>query len=70
MQLTAAEYVFSRTLEKNYINFSKIYFETDILEDNSISITKVVIVSNEPREKIIKALGELAKNREVEIINE
>ena len=43
---------------------------TDKDGNDSIVITKAVIVSNAPREKILKALGTLAENREVEIINE
>lgn len=70
MQISAAEYVFSYTLSQQGINFSKLQVYTDILEDGSIVITKVVIASNEPREKILKALGELKDNREVEIIDE
>jgi hypothetical protein len=70
MQISAAEYVFSYTLSQQEINFSKLQVYTDILEDGSIVITKVVIASNEPREKILKALGELKDNREVEIIDE
>ena len=70
MQITAAEYVFSYTLSQQNINFSKIQLFTDILDDGSIVITKVVITSSEPKEKIINALGALVINREVEIINE
>lgn len=70
MQISSAEYVFTFTLNKQNINFSDIEIFTDKSDDGSIVITKVVIVSNEPRENIIKALGELAQNREVEIINE
>lgn len=70
MQISAAEYVFSHTLKSQNINFSKISIFTDKTDDQSIVITKVVIVTNEPREKVINALGELAKNREVEIMNE
>lgn len=70
MQTTAAEYVFSYTLAKQNVDFSKLEVYTDISDDNSIVITKVVIVSNESEEKILKALGELNDNREVEIINE
>ncbi len=70
MQITSAEYVFSQALKSENINFSEISFCTDKTEDDSIVITKVIIVSNEPREKIIKALDVLAENREVEIQNE
>ncbi len=70
MQIFAAEYVFSQALTSKNINFSKISICTDKTEDGSIVITKVIIVSNEPREKIIEALDVLAENREVEIQNE
>lgn len=70
MQTSAAEYIYSYTLTAENIKFSKIYVCTDNSEDDSIVITKVVIVTKESREKIIKALGILAQNREVEIINE
>ena len=70
MQISSAEYVFSHTLNSQKVKFSKIYLGTDISSDGSIFISKVVIVSSEPKEKIIKALGELGHNREVEIINE
>ena len=52
------------------INFKEINFYTDKLEDGSIVINKVVINSDCRKEEILKALGELAKTREVEIINE
>lgn len=70
MDVVAAEYVYSYTLKSQNINFSKIDIYTDNSEDDSIVITKVVIVSDEPQEKIIAALGVLAENRKVEILNE
>ena len=70
IQISAAEYIYSFTLKKENINFKRIYVCTDNSESESIVITKVVIVSNEEDSKIIKALGELAKTRKVEIINE
>ncbi len=70
MQIAAAEYVYSYTLKKENINFSKIYIYTDNSTDDSIEISKVVIISDEEYTKILGALGELAKNRKVEIRNE
>ncbi len=70
MQVAAAEYVFSYALKSQNINFSEISIFTDKNDDGSIVITKAVIVTSEPHEKVIKALGELAKNREVETVNE
>ena len=70
MQISAAEYIYTYTLTANKINFSKISFNTDNLDDGSIVITKVIISSQEPKEKIVTALGVLAEYREVEITNE
>lgn len=70
MQISSAEYVFSETLKSQNINFSKISIFTDKTDNDSIVITKVVIVSNDKSEKILNALGGLCENREVEIINE
>lgn len=70
MQISAAEYVFSYSLKSQNINFSDISIFTDKSEDGSIVISKVVIVSSHQKDEIIKALGELAQNREVEIVNE
>lgn len=70
MQSLSAQYIYSYTLAAQNINFREIYVCTDNSNDKSIVITKVIIVSDEPREKIIKALGVLAKEREVEIVNE
>ena len=67
MQISAAEFVFAHTLKSQNINFSKISIFTDKSDDQSIVITKVVIITDQQREKVINALGELAKNREVEI---
>lgn len=70
MQISSAKYVFAQTLKNQNIGFKEILIFTDNLEDGSIVITKAVIVTREPRNKVINALGELAKNREVEIVNE
>lgn len=70
MQIASAKYVFGHTLRANGINFKEITIFTDKLNDGSIIITKAVIVTSTPHEKVINALGELAKNREVEIVNE
>ncbi len=70
LEITAAEYVFSYALTAQNINFQKISFFTDKTPDGSIVITKVVIVTDEDREKVTKALMGLLDNREVEIKNE
>lgn len=70
MQIASAEYIYSYALTKENINFHKITVCTDKTEDGSIVINKVIIFSNEEKNKIIKALDVLAEVREVEIINE
>ncbi len=70
LEISAAKYVFSYTLKNQNINFKEISIFTDKAPDNSIVITKVVIVTNEPPQKVRNALAGLLDNREVEIINE
>lgn len=70
LQLSSAKYLYSYTLKSQAINFKEIYFSTDKTQDGSIVINKVVIITDCQREKVLKALGELSKTREVEIINE
>ncbi len=70
MQISSAKYVYTYALKSAGINFREINFFTDKLGDGSIVINKVVINSDCRKEEILKALGELAKTREVEIINE
>ncbi len=70
MQISAAKYIFSEALTACDINFSEISIYTDKNDNDSIVITKVVIVSNESKDKILQALKGLSENREVEIINE
>ncbi len=70
MEINSAKYVFSHALTSAEINFSRIDIFTDKSDDDSIIITKVAIATDHPREQVIKALGILAENREVEVINE
>ncbi len=70
LQISAAKYVFSYTLTAQNINFKEISILTDKSDDGSIVIIKVIIVTNEPRDKVINALAGLLDNREVEIKNE
>ena len=70
LQISSAKYVYTYALNNAGINFSEINFYTDKLEDGSIVINKVVINSDCEKQEILKALGTLAKAREVEIINE
>ena len=52
------------------IGFKEIEIFTNKAADGSISINKVVIYSASPKDTVMSALGEAAKNIEVEIINE
>lgn len=70
LEIASAEYVYSYILTAANIDFSQITVCTDKSDDGSIIINKVIIRSDCQREKIIEALGEAAKNHEVEIINE
>lgn len=70
MEISSAKYVFSYVLTKSGINFKEISLCTDNLPDGSIVISKVIINSDCENQEIIKALGDLTKTREVEIINE
>ena len=62
----AAVYVYKQALTAAGINTVC----TDKSENGSISITKILIYSNEPDYKIREALADAAKNYEVVVINE
>ncbi len=66
----SAVYVYSQCLKAAKIEFSKISVLTNKSDDGSIVISKVLIFSKEDKNKILLALGEVAQNFEVEIINE
>ena len=66
----SAAYVYSQCLKAAKIEFSKISVLTNKSDDGSIVISKVLIFSKEDKNKILLALGEVAQNFEVEIINE
>lgn len=70
LDAASAEYVYSYALQSAGIDFSQITVCTDKTADGSIIISKVIIRSDCERERILSALGEAAKNYEVEIINE
>ena len=70
LDTAAARYVYAYALEKAGIDFKEIKLYTDKLPDNSISISKILIRSDCEADKIITALSEVAKNIEVEILNE
>lgn len=70
LQIQSAEYVWGACLNAANIKFTKITVCTNKTQNNSIVISKVMIFSNESKENILNALGDLAKAVEVEIINE
>lgn len=70
MQTAAAEYTYAAALEKAGINFRKITVCTDKTESGSIIISRVIVYSDCEAAKIREALGAVAENYKVEIINE
>lgn len=64
-----ARLTFEQALKNNSIEFSKITVCTDKLQDNSIIINKVVVYSQEAREKILEVFGN-PQEYEVIVINE
>lgn len=61
---------FSEALRSAEINFYKITVCTNKNEDGSISISKVTVISNEEKEKIIKTLGGEDAEYEIEVLYE
>ena len=70
LQIQSAEYVWGSCLKAASINFTKITVCTNKTQNNSIVISKVIICSDCEETRILQALGEAAKNFEVEVINE
>jgi len=70
LDTASAEYAYAYVLRAADINFSKITVCTDKTNDGSIVISKVIICSDCEETRILQALGEAAKNFEVEVINE
>ena len=70
LKAASARYVYEQVLKSNQINFTEITVCTDKTEDSSIVISKVIIYSDCNKERVLAALGESAKNLEVEIVNE
>lgn len=70
MQTYSAKYVYETALKTQNVNFSEISIFTDKTADGSIVITKVVITSNDEKQKILNAISGIGQNREVEIVNE
>lgn len=70
LDTATAKYVYSYALQKAGIDFEEIIIYTDKNDSNSIFISKILVISAEEKEKIIKALSEAAKNIKVEVSNE
>lgn len=70
MLMASAEFVYSELLRSAGIDFSKITVCTDKTDSDSISISKVIICSDCESDRIMAALGDAAKNTEVEIVND
>ena len=68
--VAAAKQVYSLALKNADINFKEITVCTNKASDGSIVINKIIINSDSEKEKILKALSQVAENYEVEIINE
>ena len=70
LDTAAARQVYAYALAQSQINFKEITVCTNKASDGSIIISKIIIFSDEDAEKIRNALGEVAENYEVEIVNE
>ena len=70
LDAASAEYVYGAVLEASGINFSEITVCTDKSDDGSIIITKVIIYTGCDERTVKEALGVVAENYEVEVINE
>lgn len=66
---TSAEYVYGQLLKNAGIEFTKITVCTDKSDDGSIIISKVTVFSGRSAAEIKRALGVVAENYEVEVIN-
>ena len=65
----SAEYVYGRLLESAGIEFTKITVCTDKSDGDSIIISKVTVFSGQSAAEIKRALGVVAENYEVEVVN-
>ena len=63
-----AELTFKEALKNAKVEFSKITVCTDKSENGSILISEVIVFSEEPQDKILKAIG--SEEYEVTVINE
>jgi len=67
---TTARFIFERALINSGIEFEEIVVCTNKNESGSISISKVIICSDCPREQILTALSGLTENIEVVVEND
>ena len=67
---TTAKYVFAQVLNESGINFKEILTFTDNDSKNGISCTKVKIVTDCSKERVVSALGGEIEGFEVEVVNE
>ena len=65
----SAEYVYGQLLKNAGIEFTKITVCTDKSDDGSIIISKVTVFSGQSAAEIKRALGVVAENYEVEVVN-
>lgn len=70
IDIAAAEYTYGLALKNAGINFSKIEVLTDNSNGDSIVISRLVIYSDNDRQRILSALGSATENFEVVVINE
>lgn len=70
MEIAFARQVYARALNSEKINFTSIEVFTNKLDDGSIIISKVKIISTEEKSKIDTALKGLDPNIKVEVVNE
>lgn len=70
LSVTAFRLTLETALKENQINFKDLTVCTDISENGSIVIYKVVIKTEEPQEKILDILGNSVGNCEVEVQHE
>ncbi len=65
-----AELTFSKALESEKINFSKITVCTDKSKDGSIIINKVIVFSSDLPDRIYEVLGGKTAEYEIEVVYE
>lgn len=69
-EISIARSVYATALKNADIEFSRIEIFTDKLEDGSINIIKISVYTSSEKQRVLDALGQVAENFEVEVINE